>query len=388
MSGDSSPATLREALEAALVENPDDLAAHRAYADHLMEQGDPRGEFIQVQLALEDTSRPAAERRQLQQREQELFRSHGREWLSELAPYLLDQRDMEWLSQYNEVCYRFQLARGWLDTLEIRYLNRDVSHIFAQAPQLRLLRQLLVEDATPEEAGPPVLSPFHAGGVLANVRIVRFGEPVDERHHGFNCTAVVRGVPQMVAHMPRLEELYLLAHQRDEDIAALFALQSLGRLRVLQVYHLHHYPLELLAANPTLTNLTHLLVHPGRAEDERADIRLEHVCALVRSPHLPRLTHLQVRLCDMGDEGCEEIVRSGILRRLKVLDLQHGLITDEGAKMLAACPDLPDLERLDLSDNALTDEGIELLQGTGVRLVANNQHDLDDDEWRYQADIE
>jgi uncharacterized protein (TIGR02996 family) len=45
---------LREALEAALVENPDDLAAHRAYADHLMELGDPRGEFIQVQLALED----------------------------------------------------------------------------------------------------------------------------------------------------------------------------------------------------------------------------------------------------------------------------------------------------------------------------------------------
>src|SRR5215510_1694290 len=44
----SSP--LVASLEAALVENPDDLAAHSAYADYLAEQGDPRGELIQLQL--------------------------------------------------------------------------------------------------------------------------------------------------------------------------------------------------------------------------------------------------------------------------------------------------------------------------------------------------
>ena len=48
---------LRLALEQALVENPDDLAAHAAYADLLMEEGDPRGEFIQVQLALDEDDR-------------------------------------------------------------------------------------------------------------------------------------------------------------------------------------------------------------------------------------------------------------------------------------------------------------------------------------------
>src|SRR5262249_2368564 len=48
----SSP--LREALEEAIFESPDDVASHAAYADYLQEQGDPRGEFIQVQLALED----------------------------------------------------------------------------------------------------------------------------------------------------------------------------------------------------------------------------------------------------------------------------------------------------------------------------------------------
>ena len=67
----SSP--LQQALEAALVENPDDLATHSAYADYLMEQDDPRGEFIQMQLALEDRGRGAEERAQLQARADELL---------------------------------------------------------------------------------------------------------------------------------------------------------------------------------------------------------------------------------------------------------------------------------------------------------------------------
>src|SRR5436190_22265883 len=52
----------RRALEQALAEDPDDLAAHSAYADLLVELGDPRGEFIQVQLALEREGLDAAER--------------------------------------------------------------------------------------------------------------------------------------------------------------------------------------------------------------------------------------------------------------------------------------------------------------------------------------
>ena len=78
----------RNAL-AALVENPDDLATHRAYADYLQEQGDPRGEFIQVQLALEEPERTTKERQELERRERELLEEHGREWLGGLAGRLL-----------------------------------------------------------------------------------------------------------------------------------------------------------------------------------------------------------------------------------------------------------------------------------------------------------
>ena len=73
---DPAASALQQSLEAALVEEPDDLAAHSAYADYLMEQGDPRGEFIQVQLALEDPARLAKERQRLRERETALQEQH------------------------------------------------------------------------------------------------------------------------------------------------------------------------------------------------------------------------------------------------------------------------------------------------------------------------
>src|SRR5262249_15137221 len=76
-----APPPIQRALEEALVADPDDPAPHAAYADCLTEAGDPRGEFIQVQLSLEDAGHSARERKELQKREQTLLAAHVREWL-------------------------------------------------------------------------------------------------------------------------------------------------------------------------------------------------------------------------------------------------------------------------------------------------------------------
>lgn len=90
---------MRQALEEVLVADPDDTTAHMAYADWLSEQDDPkdraRGEFVSVQLALADESRPAEQRKRLRKREGELLKAHQREWLGELAPFLLDGYELE-----------------------------------------------------------------------------------------------------------------------------------------------------------------------------------------------------------------------------------------------------------------------------------------------------
>jgi uncharacterized protein (TIGR02996 family) len=77
--------TTREALETALAESPDDLILHSAYADFLMEQGDPRGEFIRLQLLAEQVADPV-EQHELLSKAHELRTQHEQDWLGELAP--------------------------------------------------------------------------------------------------------------------------------------------------------------------------------------------------------------------------------------------------------------------------------------------------------------
>jgi uncharacterized protein (TIGR02996 family) len=339
----TSPTSLLAAIEQALVEDPDDLASHAAHADLLVEQGDPRGEFIQVQLALE-ANLPRAERLRLAKREDELLSRHGLAWLGEL-----EKVDGEWV-----------FARGWLDTLSVLI-------------------------TTEKEDG--CLEKLAASPYLGNVRVLRIGEEIDPN---FDESLFVRewaaGVEKLLARMPRLEELYLLAHGIGYD--RIFAVPTLMNLRVLQLYHGQDYPFDILADNPAFANLTTLLCHP-RAENRYANhITIDQLQTLCDSPYLTNLTHLRLRLTQLGDEACAVLVESGMLARLKVLDLRLGSITDEGAAELARCSDLGGLQRLDLSHNALTADGIAWLESTGVNLLADGQHRPDDENWFAIGDIE
>lgn len=402
------PLSLRESLEQALVENPDDLASHMAYADYLTDEGDPRGEFIRVQLALEDPSRSPAERKRLQEQEQALLDAHLRDWAGELAPYLLGENKGSSQYDWQKIDLKHSFARGWLHALDANNFDVAFTRTLARCPQTRLLRRLVLRESTYQEPGEyepgddipeegeenPQLYPLIRSPYLSNVREFVLGEltaegdnPDDE---GFNCHTNAAGAVGVIKQMPRLEELYLLAHNLDAD--QLFSLKTLHHLRILLVYHTLNYPLGRLAKNPSLANLTHLLCHPHALEDEPS-LREQHVKAVVRSPELKALTHLRLRLCDAGDAGVREIISSGILKRLKSLDLRHGCISDEGARLLAACPDLTRLERLDLSNNSLTDAGIRALQATGVSLLAGSQWQPGRDEWSnqeylYAGDIE
>jgi uncharacterized protein (TIGR02996 family) len=362
--------SVRHALESALVENPDDLATHYAYADFLQEQGDPRGEFIQLQLALEDPQRTETERRKVQARAKELLREHRREWLGILADELFPPTE-------------HQFARGWLDSLALRGSadsgrRTDWGSLLCLAPEARLLRKLVLEyDEGLVEA--LLDSPF-----LLNLRTLQIG-----RSSYCVESPLLAG---LIGKMRRIEELRLFAY--GYNVAHLFALSNLSSLRILQVYYLdERHPLEVLAANAALGNLTHLLLHPllFPVPLPGAFIDLTGVRAIVKSRHLRSLTHLQLHRSDLGDVGCTEIVTSGILKRLKVLDLRHGEITDAGARILADCPDLRRLELLDIERNALTQTGIDALRRVlGPVLRGDNQQteeELTDRQYLYEDEF-
>jgi uncharacterized protein (TIGR02996 family) len=415
----SSP--LQQSLEQALAENPDDLAAHSAYADYLTEQGDPRGEFISVQLALEDPKRPPAERKELQQRESELLQQHARQWLGDVGRFLHG----DWSGP--DKPYHYHFTRGWLDLVRVLVADEDdpadlpILAALARAPETRLLRRLEVvydmryhpfdfgefvsgparamteEEQQDDYPGASILGLLVGSPYLANLRVFKLGFSDTDETPGHStmvqpfvdCTT--QQVLALLKKCPRLEELYLNTHLADID--RLFAHPSLGNLRVLQYYYGTDYygrragvayPLGALAGNASLKRLTTLRLHPGRD----ATVELPELDALLRSPGLPSLAHLQVHMTTFGDEGCRRIVDSGILRRLKTLDVGYGSMTDDGARILAECPDLKNLEVLDVSRNALTGEGIDALQAVGIQVLADRQHGPGDHDYLYEVDHE
>jgi uncharacterized protein (TIGR02996 family) len=425
----STADTTRAALEAALIDNPDDLATHMAYADHLAEQGDPRGEFIQVQLALEDPSRKPAERKKLQKRERQLLEAHERDWLGELAPLLLGTEEeqralfaaeldlryadrLEYTTQ--DMHFRHSWARGWLDRFECGNLTVEMARKLGRAPVAQLLRVLVCRggeggDVYCYEPGPdiPAGDPnryfsFHPCEVLANhavvrnLRVFQYGQEVDPEEDTYQAGTQYDRLAPLIARMPRLEELSIFGHiymddEMWQDMHRILSLPTLANLRVYQHYHGTTYALEPLASNPALGRLTHLLIFPhsfSRAFDsahlgtddwidarEGPALHRDNVQAVLTSPYLPSLAHLQLRCCSGGDATVQDIVSSGILKRLQVLDLRHGFITDQGAKWLAECPDARNLEFLDLVNNRLTAVGIGELQSAGVPLRTERQQE-------------
>ena len=391
-----------EKFEAALRANPDDIAGWSAFADYLTEQGDPRGEFMQAQLALEDESLAAAERKKLQAREKALIKKHENEWLGAFAEATRSGRtegNWERGKTVQRAAVEARFHRGWVRHVMFHRLSVQEVRALSRAHELRMLSELVVrrvEYEVPDGAGEPTDNHYSPGPDvpkdveeydgpalhalarcphLKGVRVFQLGEYEEGKDVDMNCHTPGELAHHLVKQMPDIEVLRLLAH--NVESGKLFTL-PMPKLRVLMLYHAKRYPLDKLAANKTLTNLTTIRMHPHAIDyDDEADgayIRFPHLKAICRSPHLRALRHLELRLTDFGDKGAKEVVESGILKRLKVLDLQGGCITDAGAKVLADCPDLKNLERLNLDSNALTKDGEKLIKATGVNVTTKNQH--------------
>jgi hypothetical protein len=237
--------------------------------------------------------------------------------------------------------------------------------------------------------------------VLQNVRIFQYGHEVDPELDEYTAGTKFDCLAPIISCLPRLEELSIFGCGAESkggtaDLTRIFSLSTLTNLRVLRYYHGYVYPLEELAANSAGHRLTHLLCFPHSYTFDRMKgglapaIHQAHIRAVVTSPYLTSLTHLQLRCSNGGDAMIEDVIASGVLKRLKMLDLRHGHVTDAGARMLAACPEAKNLEVLDLINNRLTDAGIAALKASGIPVRADRQQTapFDDESILYFGDSE
>lgn len=372
----------QEPFLAEIRENPDDPAGYAVFADWLEEKGDPRGEFMNIQLQLENEKLRAPSRKKLQEQEKTLLKKHQRDWLGDLAPFLIDQKWKKEIGTQKDI-FRFQFARGFLHSVEVSYLFPDFATALAKSPQAATLQRLSVDevlmgeelvedyaDFANEDWGDedcPGLDALAKG----KFKSLREFSVSPERFYGDE--RVLTGV---VKSMPRLQSLEADMEAHTEQIFKL----KMPELRRLRLDQNHDYEFQVLAKNKSLTRLESISFLPHAVEPgEEPYIQLGDIENLCRSKNLTSLKSLNLTSADFGDEGIKEIVKSGLIERLEELVLEHGCVTDEGAATLAGA-DLSGLKRLVLDYNFLTKAGIDTLKKSGVKFSAKDQYSGDPSE--------
>lgn len=361
---------MRDEFERALDENPDDEATVMAYGDWLAEQGDPRGEFMQLQYALANHPLKNDDKVKAGLRILLLLESHGREWVGKLADHISapvgggqHQRILPYNLERARCGYAFH--NGWLHTLDVE-ATPAVGRALANEPLCRRLVSLAIRKGYSRNG---TVLPLLAGTPhLANIRRLALGGGVSAYYLG------ATGAVPVLAGMPRVESLDLrLSELETEDAADLLALplpclQSL-ELRVSGRRGIH-LPIEPLVANSTLGKLENLMLIPTRAGGNLRE-RVQSMRDLCTCPHLSSLRALTWHCHGSGDQGMTALAQSEFVTRLEHLDLTDGDITDQGAEALAAAwrPEWK-LKRLILWHNRLTDRGKEALRRCGFQVDA------------------
>lgn len=136
--------TSREALEAALARTPDDLALHMAYADCLLEDGDPRGEYIRLCLAAEESSETKKERKLRREEALAFLQKHEAHWLGDLKEFLLSpDESRRKIGSRPRVLLEWK--RGWILGVTCYNLNDDLIAALHKHPLMPFLESLAVD---------------------------------------------------------------------------------------------------------------------------------------------------------------------------------------------------------------------------------------------------
>ncbi len=358
--------TERDALLAAILQNPDDDTPRLVYADWLQEHDeDRRAEFIRLQCRPERP--PVALGRELNLIDSlfshlkyldfqsvayhrgfvDTIRSgvlYCRDHIAELRPedapafaleLIEDDRDEEEQNDYDaytdavrELAARTELRR--CVSLTLPCLGMGPGSAILASPNLTSLRRL---DFTGNETGPGIHN--LARDTFANLRWVN----VHNSDSAADCPSIT---PLAVCpHLANLEHLDFGANEQgDDDLRAVAAAEQWSKLRYLNLMG----SLFTLAA----------------------------VADFFATPHLPALRELDLSHAfnrpaewntpGNGDPFVERIATSPLFARLSKLWLQGNGITDDGAKALASAPPGVKLEVLDLTGNPVSDAGRALLR--------------------------
>ena len=344
-----------EALLAEIAANPADDALRLVYADRLIERGDPRGEFIQLQVRAKRGHDKAVEAR-----------------LSELRPLEKEWKDAagfdETLTTFDRgfpmnlignaraiIASRRALATQPIVSMSI-LSDLDGLEEVCQLPELKRLRSLTISATMGSYGRPIALEPARVRAVAACAHLSSLRELMIQKGALSQATASMLAE---AAWFPALEVLLIPDNRVGRGWAAL-----LGRVRDVKRIWLEGSDVGPSAIRALAGSKAHQL-----DELQLSNSTLDGPClkALAESRVLATVTNLELDRSAVQDAGAIALANASFAGSLKKLSLKNNVLGKSAARALGASTSMPALEELDLRGKVLQKDGVQAFaEGAGL----------------------
>ncbi|MFT7642400.1 MAG: hypothetical protein ACI9G1_004157 [Pirellulaceae bacterium] len=298
-----------------IITNPADDEPRLIYADWLCECGDPRGEFIQLQIRRESLEPGSLEAQASRRRERQLVEENAEEWSNGV----------------HAITPSYEYRRGFISKIGLD-LNKFLEHadsLFSLAP---------IDTLSTSECNTSRITELSECAHLSRIDSLKLSQ----------CEANASSLEQLFdASGLDLSQFYLLSSRFDADISRAFANGSgVQNLRSLVIQGLR----SVVEIDPLIAKLNQL---------KFLSFAHDHTDAVlaIADSNLPIET-LQFG-GGIGLTGCEAIANSTKLPRLKTLDLSRPFIPVGGRRLVEI--GMPKLERLSISGHDLNDDSVKEL---------------------------
>lgn len=353
-------------LEDAIHADRSDRAAWQVYADWLEGQGDPRGAFVAVQLALAAAPNDPA----LQAQAATLLEANKKAFIGEI--------DQDELGE----CFEVSWENGFWSRVKIKvdWDHEDVEFTKLLGQVLRHPSALFLDrlelglaDNEGENHYDAAIKSLVKHGKRPGLRALHIGafEYSDETEISWT---EVGDVSKLWAILPDLRDLQLTGG--GIELGKIDAPQ-LERL-MLETGGLPDPAARSIAA-AKLPNLEALEIWFG-TEDYGGGCDASSVRAILANhANFPKLKRLGLKNADFQNDICTEVVKSPLLARLTELDLSMGTMTDVGADVLLAHAGKLEHLVLNVDDNFISDERCTALRAAFPMITIGDQDEPDGD---------
>ena len=327
-------------LEAAVREQPDDVAVYEVYGDWLQGNGEILGEAISLSCAGKDplfaellTKNTTQFFGPPHQDAEETALTHG-EWkgYSKLSRY----PEKVWNYGFSITSWRYGLIHqlfydtGYYDDEDERGSDiaaKPLEQMLA-LPSARFIREIDIGElwASYDHAMGPELG--YAVSAITNAPCASSLQRLEFHGGEHDRSGVSLSANGLSRSCPNLEVLSLFGGEIEIDDLTFdkmktFAVQTGGLdKKAMQVIANHKMPV-----------IEGLEIWFGQ-EDYGGNCTIEDVMPLLARDDMPQLTRLGLMNSEFGDDICRAIVDAIVLPQLESLDLSMGVITDEGAQIL------------------------------------------------------